>query len=130
MGTAFNHVGHCVTDLERAKRFYLEVLGFELEREIRPDDELSARLLGLTPSLGLNASYLRRDGLVLELLHYEHGEIVARPARVMNEPGLTHVPVSVDDTGATCDAVVAHAAPCSRTPTSAPVSSCAIPTGS
>ena len=27
----FNHLGHCVTDLARSRRFYEELLGFELE---------------------------------------------------------------------------------------------------
>ena len=49
---AFNHVGQCVTDLERSKRFYCELLGFTLDREINPPDELSAKLMGLTPPLG------------------------------------------------------------------------------
>jgi catechol 2,3-dioxygenase-like lactoylglutathione lyase family enzyme len=65
---AFNHVGQCVTDLERSKRFYCELLGFTLEREINPPDEMSAQLMGLTPPLTMTASYLVRDGLVLELL--------------------------------------------------------------
>ena len=79
----FNHVGQCVTDLERSKRFYCELLGFEFEREINPPDELSATLMRLTPPLAMTASYLVRDGLVLELLHY-------------GAPGQT-VPISYDD---------------------------------
>ena len=39
--------GQCVTDLERSKRFYCELLGFTLEREINPPDEVSAQLLSL-----------------------------------------------------------------------------------
>ena len=62
--TAFNHVGQCVTDLERSKRFYCELFGFALEREITPGDESSAQLLSLTPPLGMTAAYLVRDGLV------------------------------------------------------------------
>jgi catechol 2,3-dioxygenase-like lactoylglutathione lyase family enzyme len=49
----------------------------------------------------MTALYLRRDGLVLELLHFEAGTVPARE-RVMNEPGLTHVSVSVNDVGAVC----------------------------
>ena len=63
-GVAFNHLGQCVTDLERSKRFYTELLAFEVEREIHPPDELSATLLQLTPPLGMTACYLRRDGLL------------------------------------------------------------------
>jgi catechol 2,3-dioxygenase-like lactoylglutathione lyase family enzyme len=107
-GVAFNHVGQCVSDLERSKRFYIELLGFALEREIHPPDEGSAKLLGLTPPLGMTATYLRRDGLVLELLAFADAPIVERPARVMNEPGLTHISVSVDDRPAVLQQVAAY----------------------
>ena len=95
---AFNHVGQCVTDLERSKRFYCELLEFVLEREINPRDDLSAKLMGLTPPLAMTASYLVRDGLVLELLHYAApGQTQPPEARAMNHPGLTHVSLSVED---------------------------------
>ena len=97
-GVVFNHVGQCVTDLARSKRFYCELLGFTFDREINPPDELSAQLMGLEPPLEMTACYLVRDGLVLELLHYAAGD-QTRPfrARTMNEPGLTHISLSVDD---------------------------------
>ena len=93
---AFNHVGQCVTDLARSRRFYEELLGFTFEREIAPPDDPSGRLLGLDPPLGMTAVYLRRDGFVLELLHFAHR---SRPwrARELDEPGLTHVSLSVED---------------------------------
>ena len=95
---AFNHVGQCVTDLERSKRFYCELLGFEADREINPPDKLSAQLLGLTPPLGMTASYLVRDGLVLELLHFAApDQTQPYQARAMNQPGLTHISLSVED---------------------------------
>ena len=95
---AFNHIGQCVTDLERSKRFYCELFGFELEREINPADESSAKLLSLTPPLGMTASYLVRDGLVLELLHFgAEGQTQPYQPRAMNEPGLTHMSLSVED---------------------------------
>ena len=97
-GVVFNHVGQCVTDLAQSKRFYCELLGFTFDREINPPDELSATLMGLQPPLEMTACYLVRDGLVLELLHYAAGG-QTRPfrARTMNEPGLTHISLSVDD---------------------------------
>ena len=99
---AFNHVGQCVTDLERSKRFYVELLGFTLDREIQPTDDLSSLLMGLTPPLGLTAAYLVRDGLVLELLHYAaDGQTQPFRPRGLNEPGLTHLSVSVEDVDGT-----------------------------
>lgn len=99
MGAVFNHVGQCVTDLARSRRFYEELLGFEQEREISPPDTPSDRLLRLEAPIGMTACYLRRDGFVLELLHFAGSGATPRPyrERVMNEPGLTHVSLCVDD---------------------------------
>jgi lactoylglutathione lyase len=95
---AFNHVGQVVTDLERAKSFYCELLEFTFEREIQPPDESSAQLMSLSPPLGMTACYLRRDGLVLELLHFAAvGQPGQYQARRMNDPGLTHLSLSVED---------------------------------
>lgn len=102
----FNHVGQCVTDLARSRRFYVELLGFEPWREIHPPDETSRRLLALDGDLGLTACYLRREGLVLELLHFAAPERRRAPApRAMDEPGLTHISLSCD-----IDAVCARVA--------------------
>lgn len=109
MTARVNHVGLCVTDLERAKRFYCEVFGFEVEREISPPDDATAKLLSLTPPLDMTASYLVCDGFVLELLAFgADGQTQPFRARTMNEPGLTHVSFSVDDVDATCRKVVEH----------------------
>jgi lactoylglutathione lyase len=94
----YNHTGHVVTDLERSKRFYQEVFGFRPWYEITPPDVPTAQLTGLTPPLGVTASYLTLDGFVLELMHYSaDGATMEFRARTMNEPGLTHLSISVDD---------------------------------
>jgi lactoylglutathione lyase len=101
-GVVFNHLGQCVTDLERSKRFYCDLLGFTLEREINPPDDMSATLMSLEPPLAMTASYLVRDGLTLELLHFAaKGQTRPYRSRTMNEPGLTHISLSVDDLDAT-----------------------------
>jgi lactoylglutathione lyase len=106
----FNHVGQCVTDLARSRRFYEEVFGFEFWREITPDDSPSDRLLRLQPPIGMTACYLRRDGLILELLHFGGSGARSGPpaVRAMNEPGLTHVSLSVDDLDLACRRVIEH----------------------
>ena len=97
MGT-YNHTGQVVTDLERSKRFYQEVFGFKFWYEIAPPDEATAKLTCLTPPLGVTASYLTLDGFVLELMHYSvPGATAPNQERTMNEPGLTHLSISVDD---------------------------------
>lgn len=93
----FNHVGHCVADLARSRRFYEELLGFEYWRELTPPQKESAKLLGLSEPLGSTICYLRRDGFVLELIHYADPSHRPAPAhRAMDEPGLTHMSLSCD----------------------------------
>jgi catechol 2,3-dioxygenase-like lactoylglutathione lyase family enzyme len=105
----YNHTGQVVSDLERAKRFYLEVFGFTFWYEITPPDEPTAKLSGLVPPLGMTASYLTLDGFVLELLHYAAtGATAPFRARTMNEPGLTHLSISVDDVRTTAEKVAEY----------------------
>jgi catechol 2,3-dioxygenase-like lactoylglutathione lyase family enzyme len=106
MGT-YNHTGQVVTDLERSKQFYQQVLGFKFWYEITPPDEPTAKLCGLSPPLGLTASYLTLDGFVLELMHYSApGATAPFRARTMSDPGLTHLSISVDDVRATAERAV------------------------
>jgi lactoylglutathione lyase len=92
-----NHIGHCVTDLERSRRFYEDLFGFEFLRELRVPDQPSDRLVQLDAPLGMTAIYLRKDRFVLELLHFDRPGNPPERARPMNEPGLTHLSFSVDD---------------------------------
>jgi catechol 2,3-dioxygenase-like lactoylglutathione lyase family enzyme len=94
----YNHTGLVVTDLARSKEFYQEVFGFEFWYEISPHDEATAKLCCLTPPLGVTASYLTLGDFVLELIHYSApGATGPFQPRTMNEPGLTHLSMSVDD---------------------------------
>lgn len=93
----FNHVGHCVTDLERSQRFYRELLGFEVLRQISVPDQPADRLLGIAPPLGMTALYMQRDGLVLELMCFNRPGNPPVRSRPLNEPGLAHLSFSVED---------------------------------
>ena len=105
----YNHIGQVVTDLNRSKRFYQDVLGFKFWYEIQPPEEASAKLVSLTSPLGLTAAYMTLDGLVLELLYYAApGAASAFRRRSMNEPGLTHLSFSVDDINATAKKAVEY----------------------
>jgi catechol 2,3-dioxygenase-like lactoylglutathione lyase family enzyme len=105
----YNHTGQVVTDLERAKRFYHEVFGFAFWYEISPPDQPTAKLSSLTPPLGVTASYLTLDGFVLELMHYAApGAAAPFRSRTMNEPGLTHLSIAVDDVRGTAERAVEY----------------------
>ena len=103
MTNACSHIGLCVTDLERSRRFYEEVFGFRKAFGLRTDGPETPKLLRLEAPLVLDAVYLALDGLLLELLQFDRTERAS--SRVMNEPGLTHLSLFVEDLDATIDAV-------------------------
>lgn len=105
----YNHTGHAVADADRSIRFYTEVLGFKYWYKLEPDDGATAKLCGLAPPLGVTAHYLTLDGFVLELMHYAApGATAPYRARTMNEPGLTHLSISVPDIRAAAEKAVEY----------------------
>jgi catechol 2,3-dioxygenase-like lactoylglutathione lyase family enzyme len=95
------HVGICVADLDRAVRFYCDGLGFHLRSELEIAGEPAATLLRLT-DVHLHAVYLERDGTRIELLHFRAPDPVGGDTpRAMNQLGLTHLSLRVDDLDAT-----------------------------
>jgi glyoxylase I family protein len=91
------HIGVCVSDMERSKRFYCDVLGFRYVRELRVEGEPSETLLRLR-DVKVHAVYIERDGFELELLHYESPRsLKPPPAHAMNDLGFTHLSVQVPD---------------------------------
>jgi catechol 2,3-dioxygenase-like lactoylglutathione lyase family enzyme len=96
MTATFSHLGICVSDLERSLRFYCEGLGFEPTDSHHVGDEFAA-LMEVAP-VSLESRMIRRDGVTLELLFFAEpgptGEPVRRP---MNQLGLTHLSLRVDD---------------------------------
>jgi lactoylglutathione lyase len=105
----FNHVGHCVTDLERSTRFY-EALGFQhvVERDLAVPDTMASRLLRVPEPVGMAARYLQLGDFTLELLHFDRPGNAPARERSFTEPGLTHLSLSVDDLPATCALVREH----------------------
>ena len=95
--TVINHVGLCVTDLDRSKRFYEELFGFETARSLDVPDQPADRLLQIEAPLGMAALYLRKDGFTLELMRFARAGNPPSRQRPVNEPGLTHLSFSVDD---------------------------------
>jgi len=105
MANAYSHIGLCVSVLDRSRRFYEEVFGFRPAFEFSTSGDETPKLLRLAAPLKLDAVYLWLEGLLLELLAFD-SNAGARP-RVMNEPGLTHVSIFVDDLDTVLTAVPA-----------------------
>ncbi len=103
--SAFNHIGLCVTDLARSRRFYEDLMGFSFQRELQVPDRFTSSLLRVPEPVGLSAVYLEKDGVVLELIHFDRDGNAPRRERDFTEPGLTHLSLCVDDVAATCTRV-------------------------
>jgi len=114
MTTSFSHLGICVSDLERSLRFYREALGFEPAEAHHVGAEFAA-LLEVDP-VALESRMLRKDGVTLELLSFTEpgtvGEAVRRP---MNQLGLTHLSLRVDDVEAVAATIEAQGGTVVRT---------------
>jgi lactoylglutathione lyase len=95
--TVFNHVGLCVRDRARSRHFYEGLLGFTFWWELDPPDDGTDVLLQLDKPLGLHATYLVRDGFVLELLDYSKRVVREGSPRRLDDIGLTHLSLSVSD---------------------------------
>ena len=96
-----SHVGICVSDWRRSLRFYHDVLGFRYVRELELSGEPASTLLQLE-DVDFRAITLEREGLRIELLHYERpGHVCGQIPRPMNQLGLTHLALRVDDLDAT-----------------------------
>jgi catechol 2,3-dioxygenase-like lactoylglutathione lyase family enzyme len=65
----FSHVGICVSDLDRSLAFHRDALGFREVGRLDVTGEAPETLLGLR-DVALEAVFLERDGVRIELLHY------------------------------------------------------------
>ncbi len=94
----FNHLGHTVADIARARRFYEGLLGFRFWWDFQVPDGLSSPVLMVPPPVDLTATYLWHPDLTLNLMHFgaESARRVFRERR-LNEPGYTHIALSVED---------------------------------
>ena len=96
MTLSFSHLGICVSDLDRSLRFYCEGLGFEQVASHRVGEEFGE--LMEVENVALESRMLTRDGVTIELLWFASpGHIGERQRRPMNQLGLTHLSVRVDD---------------------------------
>jgi catechol 2,3-dioxygenase-like lactoylglutathione lyase family enzyme len=99
----FSHLGICVSDLERSLRFYRDGLGFEPVVSHQVGEEFGG-LMELD-GVRLESQMVARDGVTIELLAFEHPRFLGDGRRrPMNELGLTHLSLRVDD----IDAVAAQ----------------------
>jgi len=84
------HYSHCVSDIERSRRFYTDVLGFEVVAEFDFDDAATAQVMNL-PGCKFRGIFMQRDGMRIELIGFTEPPPVksTRPRRA-DEIGHSH----------------------------------------
>ena len=101
------HIGICVSDLDRSTAFYRDVLGCKQVGRLVASGPMTEHILALE-GVELEAVYLERDGVRLELLHFRSpGHQGPDSPRPVNQLGLTHISLRVEDMEAVCDAIEA-----------------------
>ncbi len=103
-----SHIGLGVTDIERSKRFYIEVLGFEYDRDFFMSAAQASPFLAISPPGDLEAVYLYLGEFQLELMRFTPARGDNARARHLNETGLTHISICVTDVAGTLAKVVDH----------------------
>jgi len=104
----FSHLGICVTDLARSKRFYCEGLGFKPGIAFKCGNEVGTTM-EIEGEIVLTSAFIRRDGISIELLGFESPAIEGDGQRKpMTKPGLTHLSLLVTDVDAVAKRAEAH----------------------
>ncbi len=94
--SGIDHVGVTTGDMERAKRFYGDVLGLTLRGEGEDSWPGLGRLTGLDGARIRWAEYDLGSGQILEVLQYLTPE--GRPlSQQPNDPGSAHLALATDD---------------------------------
>ncbi len=94
---SFSHVGVCVTDIERSRRFYCEGLGFT-EGNMFTTDNRYHELLGIPEKLLMHNQFLRLGQTMIELIQFDEPTLVPGPAlRPIHQIGFTHLSFRVAD---------------------------------
>jgi lactoylglutathione lyase len=106
---AIGHIGVCVSDLERALRFWRDGLGFEVLREWAFRGSSWRRVLEIEGELDLHSRIIRRDHMTLELMWFQKpGHRTPSGRLPMNQVGYTHLAVWVDDIEAEAQRIVEY----------------------
>lgn len=107
LGIRASHVGICVRDLDIALRFWVDGLGFQTSAAFDIGAEYGPLMEVDRPKL--RSQFIERDGIRLELLHFaEPGTLGTGERRPVNQVGLTHVCLQVDDVDAVAARLVEH----------------------
>ncbi len=89
----FTHVSAVVTDLEKSRKFYEDVLDFQVVAAQPPDGAELAKALDPKAPVTLRSTMLAKGSARLELLQFSSPPPTPRRAHPFNEPGLIHLAI-------------------------------------
>jgi catechol 2,3-dioxygenase-like lactoylglutathione lyase family enzyme len=106
---SFSHIAVCVSDMERSSRFYTEALGFVHHHSVAAGAPYG-KLVELE-AFKYRASFFKlpgqTDGPMLELFALESpGTTGSKERRPMNQLGLTHLSLIIDDLDTVLDRII------------------------
>jgi predicted enzyme related to lactoylglutathione lyase len=103
---SFLHLALCSSDITRSLKFYTEALGFVLLHSIENLGPPFDTLLEL-PGVTCTVHQLKCGEVTLELIGYNGCEVLgSTERRPMNQIGLTHITLKVDDIDAVASRIV------------------------
>ncbi len=91
-----SHIGLCVKDLDRARRFYVDGLGFADFAHF----EIDRPLAEMDGDCDLTSWFVQKDGLRVELLYFRRPTPTGTPSSRRTQLGLTHLSFVVEDVDA------------------------------
>jgi catechol 2,3-dioxygenase-like lactoylglutathione lyase family enzyme len=108
------HYSHCVSDIERSRRFYTDVLGFEVVAEFDFDDAATAQVMDL-PGCRFKGIFMKCDGMRIEIIGFtQPSPAPVRAKRAANEVGHSHLSFYVTSLDETLAELAAKGVPIER----------------
>ena len=96
MPTKMRHTGIVVTNLQQSKKFYCDLLGFTVQKEMDEYGKFMDKLLGLENVMVTTSKMILENGSMLELLEYKSHPEPKEKIKI-SRLGCSHIALTVDD---------------------------------
>jgi catechol 2,3-dioxygenase-like lactoylglutathione lyase family enzyme len=103
MITQIRHTGLVVADLDRALRFWCDLLGFRITRRLDESGPHIDAMMGLHDVRVTTVKLAAPDGNLIELLQFHSHPDQKAWTGAPNSTGFTHVALTVHDLDAVCE---------------------------
>ena len=107
MSNKMRHTGIVVKNLEESKKFYCDLLGFTVQRQMNESGKFIDKLLNLENVMVTTSKMILENGSMLELLEYKsHSE--PNEKKEITRLGCSHIALTVDDLDLLYDVLLSH----------------------